>query len=112
MLTAAQRTAETITGVAPLSVGFWFNEMPPGYRTLPHTHDDYDELLSGVYYVTVPPRSGNLVIEGGGKPLVVEPEAGKMVFFPPDRPHEVERNESAQIRLSIGMNFGKRAEAG
>ena len=108
VLTEAQRAAESITGVTGLSVGFWFNEMPPGHRTLPHTHDDLDELLSGVYYVVTPLDSGNLKIDDEPEPLVVAPEPGKMVFFPPDRVHEVEVNASNHTRLSIGMNFGLR----
>ncbi len=108
VLTEAQRTAESIIGAKGLSVGFWFNEMPPGHRTLPHTHDDLDELLSGVYYVMAPPGSGNLKIGDEPDSIVVTPEAGMMVFFPPDRVHEVERNASPDTRLSIGMNFGLR----
>ena len=30
-----------------LKAGFWFNAMEAGHRTLPHHHDENDELLSG-----------------------------------------------------------------
>ena len=109
MLEEARRAAEEIVGVGPLAVGFWFNEMPPGHRTTAHTHDDFDELLSGVYYVVTPADSGNLRIGSGPDQRVVQPEAGKMVFFPPDLVHEVEQNQSTETRLSIGMNFGLKA---
>ena len=45
-----------------LKAGFWFNWMRPGHITTAHSHDDDDELLSCVYYVSVPENSGNLVL--------------------------------------------------
>ena len=103
----AERAAGEMLGVSPIRAGFWFNEIPPGHRTLPHRHDDFDELLSGVYYVHVPEGSGRLRLGEGEAALVVDPEPGAMVFFPPDLMHEVETNVSDQTRLSIGMNFGR-----
>lgn len=89
-----------------LQCGFWFNSMQPGDVTQPHTHDDDDELMSGVYYIEVPKNSGQLIIGVAGHHSVVEPEAGKYVFFKPNVIHEVTENLSAAHRLSIGMNFG------
>lgn len=89
-----------------LQAGCWLNAMPPGSVTLLHSHDDDDELLSGVYYIQVPDRAGRLVLHHAGGRVTVEPEAGKFVFFDPAIPHEVTRNESAQTRLSLGFNFG------
>lgn len=91
-----------------LSVGFWFNEMGPGDVTLAHSHDEDDELVSGVYYVRVPESSGDLLLTQGAVSTRVRPAAGQFVFFPPDVVHEVTRNCSDQSRLSIGMNFGIR----
>lgn len=96
--------------VSALSAGFWFNDMPPGSRTLPHTHDDDDELLSCVYYVTVPAHSGCLVVEASGERTVVQPQAGRMLCFPPDILHWVTPNRSEQNRLSIGINVGFQRE--
>ena len=42
--------------------GYWFNDKPPGSVTIPHTHDDDDELLSGAYYIKVPKNSGDLIL--------------------------------------------------
>ncbi|MCK4710140.1 MAG: hypothetical protein KAU21_16095, partial [Gammaproteobacteria bacterium] len=70
------------------------------------THDDDDELMSGVYYVTVPESSGQLLLGIAGHHITIEPEAGKMVFFKPNVIHEVSKNLSTHHRLSIGMNFG------
>ncbi|MEE9492097.1 MAG: putative 2OG-Fe(II) oxygenase [Gammaproteobacteria bacterium] len=89
-----------------LSVGFWFNLMGPGDTTTRHRHDDDDELLSAVYYVSVPENSGDLVIFDNGKSSVVTPKEGRFVFFRPDVEHEVGMNNSQYKRLSIGMNFG------
>lgn len=89
-----------------LDIGFWFNDMPPGSVTLPHTHDDDDELLSGVYYIKVPERAGDLVLTNKGQEKNIKPLAGKLVLFRPDCMHQVTENTSGMQRLSIGMNFG------
>lgn len=106
VLQVAEQAAQEISGRGPLQTGFWFNDMPPGHKTTPHTHDDGDELLSGVYYVTTPQHSGNLLLGSGNDRLVIEPRAGLMVFFSPSLLHEVETNHSPESRISIGMNFG------
>ena len=93
---------------AGLSVGFWMNDMAPGHVTLPHTHDDDDELLSAVYYISIPENSGELILRQGDTRTTVSPREGVFVFFPPDVIHEVTENKSRATRLSIGMNFGVR----
>jgi hypothetical protein len=89
-----------------LRSGFWINDMGPGESTTEHDHDDYDELLSGVYYVQVPPDSGELVIVDQHSRTFVSPQAGMFVFFAPDVLHSVSVNRSGERRISIGMNFG------
>ena len=59
---ATQCAKKTLNLPRNLDIGFWFNDMPPKSVTTAHTHDDYDEILSGVYYVTVPKNSGDLVL--------------------------------------------------
>lgn len=93
---------------ASLSVGFWFNEMQPGHVTLPHRHDEDDELVSAVYYVRVPPESGDLILTENNAKRVITPRQGMFVYFRPDVLHEVTENKSGATRLSIGMNFGIR----
>ena len=90
-----------------LRVGFWFNEMGPGHRTLEHSHDDDDELLSAVYYIRVPAHSGDLVLSALHEKIQVSPVAGQLLFFKPDLLHEVLENKSNETRLSIGMNVGE-----
>lgn len=97
-----------ITGMQAhqLKAGLWFNAMGPGHKTLPHRHDDDDEIMSAVYYVDVPENSGSLVLSEDRFSTRVTPEAGLFVLFPPDMMHEVTENLSQQLRLSLGINIG------
>ena len=89
-----------------LRMGWWLNIMRPGDITFAHTHDADDELLSGVYYIDAPPDSGSLVLIDGAQREEVRPRAGMYIFFSPETLHEVTRNESGQVRISVGFNFG------
>lgn len=113
VLEQARRLAAAILGLSDRlpKVGFWLNHMAPGQVTLPHRHDDDDELLSGVYYVRVPAGSGELLLRDPPLLTRVSPQAGMYVLFPPTVLHEVSRNQSDAARLSIGMNFGPPTEA-
>lgn len=93
-------TAET------LKAGFWFNAMGPGQRTLPHHHDENDELLSAVYYIRVPESSGDLILHTAGDSIRIRPQEGKLVLFAPAMLHEVTPNLSPELRLSVAMNIG------
>jgi len=108
LLARAQAYAADITGIEPtrLRLGFWFNAMRPGEVTLPHTHDDDDEVLSAVYYLCAPAGSGDLILHADGDSTRLTPQPGMWVFFAPDCLHEVARNESNELRLSLGINFG------
>jgi hypothetical protein len=94
--------------VSSLKIGFWFNEMHQGHSTTAHTHNEDDELLSGVYYIDVPVNSGDLILADIANQNVTHltPVASEFIFFAPDLLHSVERNQSDQMRLSIGMNIG------
>lgn len=113
VLAEALRHAGRLLGSHPrgLRIGGWFNAMRPGDVTSLHRHDDGDEWLSGVYYVSAPWRSGNLVLHLSDGALQLAPRAGSFVFFPPDLPHEVERHEGSALRLSVGFNIGPAAPA-
>lgn len=89
-----------------LKAGFWFNAMKPGQRTLPHHHDENDELLSAVYYIRVPDNSGDLILHLAGDRIIVRPQEGKLVLFSPELLHEVTPNRSAEMRLSVAINIG------
>lgn len=90
----------------PLDISFWFNQMQPGHCTTLHTHDDGYELISGVYYLNVPEESGDILMHLPREELRISPQAGMMLMFPPDLPHEVEQNNSRQSRLSMAFNIG------
>lgn len=100
--------ARGLLGTPDLQLGFWLNAMDPGDSTSRHTHDNDDELLVGVYYVSAPPGSGDLVLIQQDVELRLRPEAGLFAFFSPHLPHEVEPNLSEQMRLSVAFNFGPR----
>ena len=89
-----------------LRMGWWLNIMRPGDITFAHTHDADDEILSGVYYIDVPPDSGKLVLIDGVRREEVRPHAGMFIFFAPEILHEVTRNESGRPRISVGFNIG------
>lgn len=112
ILDTATTHAAEILGLprAALRIGWWLNLMQPGDITYAHTHDDDDELLSGVYYIDTPPDSGRLVLLDTGRREEIEPCAGLFVFFAPDISHEVTRNASGQVRLAVGFNIGPRRE--
>jgi len=93
-------------GPRPLRCGFWLNAQGPGQCTSEHTHEELDELLSGVYYLQVPADSGDIVLREGRLTIRVEPEAGMFLFFGPSLSHRVETNRSDQLRLSLAFNFG------
>ena len=97
VLAVAVQAAEEILNFEKSSIkaGFWFNEMPPGHRTIAHRHDD-DELLSAVYYINVPKDSGRLILGAGASSSIVQPMAGMLVFFSPAMVHGVEKNQSVE----------------
>ncbi len=102
----ALRAASLVLHRMSLRHGFWFNEMHPGQRTTRHSHEEDDELLSGVYYVACPADSGDLLLHDDEAVIRVTPRPGLLVLFPPDLPHEVEENRSDATRLSVAFNFG------
>lgn len=108
VLIAAREGARRFLGNArlELKLGFWFNQMGPGDVTLPHDHDEDDELLSAAYYVRVPRDSGQLVLGCGDQAVTVQPMEGYLVFFRPGLIHQVTRNLGNEVRLSLGINFG------
>ena len=112
LLDEALDHARRLLNIDDLQAGCWFNFMPPGSVTSVHSHDDYDELMSAVYYVAVSQNSGKLIIHKDNKQHVITPQQGMFVFFAPNVVHEVSENMSSDNRLSIAINFGRRKIAG
>jgi hypothetical protein len=89
-----------------LKLGFWFNIMQQGDVTLPHNHDDDDELLSGTYYLQIPSGSAALLIHQPHAKTTIEPVEGQYVFFHPAVEHEVIQHMAKAERISLGFNIG------
>ncbi len=107
VLRYAESCARQILGIQqPLRIGGWLNLQEPGQSTTEHTHEEVDELLSGVYYVRVPEGSGALILRDGALQIRAQPREGHFFFFPPSLPHRVEENRSAHPRLSLAFNLG------
>ncbi|OOY98261.1 hypothetical protein BOW20_09835 [Solemya velum gill symbiont] len=93
---------------AELQLGYWFNLMGPGHTTSLHTHEENDELLSGVCYLQVPDESGDIVFPAGDNTHRLTPQTGDVYLFSPSLPHLVEKNCSRENRLSVAFNIGPR----
>ena len=110
----------------PVLGNMWANINYPKCYNRPHIHPN--SLFSGVYYITAPKNSGNLMIydprpgvqmampnrkEGKLPPELwrevhYEPVAGRCIMFPSWLWHEVKPNESNQTRISVSFNFLQR----
>ncbi|MEA3640558.1 MAG: putative 2OG-Fe(II) oxygenase [Lamprobacter sp.] len=90
----------------PLRIGFWANAMQSGQSTSRHSHEEHDELLSGVYYVSARADSGDILFHDSPFQTRVQPRPGLMLLFAPALEHSVEINRSDAQRLSIAFNIG------
>ena len=110
----------------PVIGNMWANINFPGGFNRPHLHPN--ALFSGVYWVKVPPQSGNFMVydprtgvqvtmpnrKKGALPSELwrevhyEPVAGRCIMFPAWLWHEVKPNESNDIRISVSFNFLQR----
>jgi len=78
-------------------------------------HNHGEEILSGVYYVSVPPGSGQLEFHDPRGPhapfqnkIAVHPREGDFVFFPTYLLHQVLPSHSPDNdpRISVAVNIG------
>jgi uncharacterized protein (TIGR02466 family) len=110
----------------PVCGNMWANVNYPKCYNRPHLHPN--SLFSGVYYVTAPKNSGNLMLydprpgvqmtmpnrkKGKVSPefwreVHYEPKAGRCIMFPSWLWHEVKPNESNDTRISVSFNFLQR----
>jgi uncharacterized protein (TIGR02466 family) len=101
----------------------WANINYPGGYNRPHVHPNC--LYSGVYYVKTPPNCGNIAfydprpgvqlkmpIRKEGQPpkhlwreVQLNAIEGRIIMFPAWLWHNVEPNESNDIRISVSFNF-------
>jgi hypothetical protein len=104
---------------AKISIQGRQNPVLPRENDTPHWHPD--KTLIGVYYVSVPENSGDILLHDPRGPVEktwceptalpeskgsrtfyrIQPESGLLMFFPSYLIHSVETNLSDQTRLSI-----------
>ena len=88
-----------------------------------HAHTHPGAILSGVYYIKTPDRSGNLVFVNPYGDVVdhsrdmfngvcishslyaIAPQEDEILIFPPWTQHSVEQNLSDDDRISVSFNF-------
>ena len=87
---------------------FWFNISNPGDNTGWHDHKE-NAKISGVYYISVPKKSGNIIFRKNDKnkyeKWFVKPQDGMMILFPSKLEHCVEINKSCDTRISLSFNL-------
>jgi uncharacterized protein (TIGR02466 family) len=99
----------------------WINMHDRGGFNFLHMHEG--SLLSGTFYISVPPGSGQFVFRDprpgvltgsikGGVPnghadVHLTPSAGLMVLFPCWMEHYVEPHDSDEPRIAIGFNANR-----
>ena len=83
---------------------FWFNSALPGESTGVHNHNG-KAIISGVYYLQVPEKSGNVVfIHENKEELEIPAKPGKLIFFPAGLDHYVKGNKGSGKRISMSFN--------
>ena len=110
----------------PVLGNMWANINYPGGYNRPHLHPN--SLFSGVYWIKAPEKSGNLMLyeprqgaqctmpnrkEGKLPPVLwrevhYKPKEGMIIMFPSWLWHEVQPNNSNDIRISVSFNFLQR----
>lgn len=104
-----------------LFISTWVNINNRGNYNSRHTHSNGINFLSGVYYVTVPKNSGNIVFFDPKSMIfssapdgeyyrrsaseVCEPKENMLLLFPSWLEHEVEQNNTDEDRISISFNL-------
>ena len=83
---------------------FWFNSALPGEYTGVHNHNG-KAIISGVYYLQVPEKSGNVIfIHENKEELEIPAKPGKLIFFPAGLDHYVNENKGSVKRISMSFN--------
>jgi uncharacterized protein (TIGR02466 family) len=87
----------------------WATVHRGGIHHMSHTHPDH--MVSGVYYVAVPPQAGGIIFSdprGRFPPfdetLTITPKAGDLILFPSWLTHEVAPTTGTTPRISIAFN--------
>jgi oxalate decarboxylase/phosphoglucose isomerase-like protein (cupin superfamily) len=89
----------------------WINVKEPGESIELHGHPD--ATFAVTYYIKASPGAGNLVLvdtntflHGGETTFkTIQPEEGKLVFFPSYVLHYIEENHSDDLRISLSTDM-------
>ena len=107
----------------PVLGNMWANINYKGGYNKPHVHPN--SVFSGVYYVKTPPKCGNLVCNDPRpgiqtcmpsrkkeeppkylwREVHLQPQENRALIFPAWLWHNVQPNESNDIRISVSFNF-------
>lgn len=97
-------------------MNFWAQVHKKNEATQLHDHlsvneaVNADRYISGVYYIQVPKKSGNIVFKYiehkyMDKQYVIIPEENDFLLFPSSLKHEVTKNLSNKERIVISFNY-------
>ena len=122
---AAEFTKELhwdIRGGKPVCDSLWVNVMPEGGSHTSHIHTN--SVISGTYYVAVPPGAGPIVFEDPRHPQMMAapprkssaprefkhhisetPQDGTVLLWESWLRHEVPLNKANGLRISISFNY-------
>ena len=111
---ANQASPSSIEDIPYYFSSAWLTIQPPGESYQMHVHPN--AILTGTYYLNTPEDCGNLVLidtqevaisplTGAVKIIDIVPKEGNMVFFPAYVMHEVRKNESKQVRISLTFDL-------
>jgi len=98
------KLSKSIIDIVNISfLDMWANVNPPGTHVKPHNHfsEKYPNSLVGVYYLTKPINSGNLIIEGNE----IEIDEDDLIFFNDVDMHWSQENKSTKDRIAISFNM-------
>jgi hypothetical protein len=82
---------------------FWFNINGPGHFNDWHRH--FSNCDAAVFYIKIPPQSGNIEFREQEEILSITPTVGTLFVFPGMLEHRVTVNESQDIRISLATNL-------
>lgn len=120
--TFAKELRWDMRGKAPICDSLWVNVMPQGGSHTSHIHRN--SVVSGTYYVTVPPGAGPIVFEDPRLPQMMAapacldkaprefhthvremPKAGSLLLWESWLRHEVPLNRAEGNRISVSFNY-------
>lgn len=112
-----------------LFISTWVNINTRGNSNRRHTHSDGINFLSGVFYLTVPEKSGNIRFYDPKQPVyysmadlryyglgesehtyVIPAKENRLLYFPCWLEHEVEPNNTDEERISISFNLVRKKD--